>query len=444
MPKPVAFTARCSCVNDEPNYGSILKCNSQPRPSLIGWADDVGRRLRRCGSSRKNSSRHTRIALIRFLVGVICLADLYAPAASCQSAIAAPSNPSLSAGQLDALVAPIALYPDPLVAQVLMAATYPLEVVEADRWLQVPANAGLTGDDLTTAVQQQGWDPSVKSLAAFPLVLHTMDNNLDWTERLGDAFLAQGADVMDAVQRLRRQAQTQDALASTSQQTVADQDQQIVVEPANPDMVYIPTYDPRCVYGVWPYPDDPPVSFGTPSGDCGTADADIDFGNGLYSPFSFWAWGALDWRAHHISIDRARFQQFHGGHEPTGDIWQHDPTHRRGIPYRNEETAARLLGPGAAATRRDFRGFAPAQPLPANRAPLTERPAAPVVLRGAIERAEQPPPAPSAFGSFGRGAQVRSEAARGFSSRMAPVASAPSLHAAPAPVFHGGAVGGRR
>ena len=133
----------------------------------------------------------------------------------------APGASALTAEQLDQLVAPIALYPDPLIAQILMAATYPLEVVEADRWLRIPANAALKGDALTAALQQQPWDPSVKSLVPFPQLLRMMDSNLHWTEQLGDAFLAQQADVMDAVQRLRQRAQAAGSLASTPQQTVS-------------------------------------------------------------------------------------------------------------------------------------------------------------------------------------------------------------------------------
>jgi Protein of unknown function (DUF3300) len=132
--------------------------------------------------------------IIRVLAGIVGLISLVSFHLGTAAGQPVPSAPPLTAAQLDRLVAPIALYPDPLLAQILMAATYPLEVVEADRWLRVPANAALKGDQLTAALQQQPWDPSVKSLLAFPGVLRTMDDNLDWTVQLGDAFLAQQAD----------------------------------------------------------------------------------------------------------------------------------------------------------------------------------------------------------------------------------------------------------
>lgn len=163
--------------------------------------------------------------------------------------------------ELDAMLAPIALYPDPLVAQILMAATYPLEVVEADRWLQEPANAALTSEQLVGALDQQAWDPSVKSLVPFPQILHMMDSNLDWTERIGNAFLADEAAVMDAVQRLRQRAQAAGKLVSSPQQDVSTNDGVIEIEPADPGMVYVPVYDPALVYGLWPYPAFPPFYF---------------------------------------------------------------------------------------------------------------------------------------------------------------------------------------
>jgi len=374
--------------------------------------------------------------LIRVTAGIFALMSLVPLTAAPQTAPAAPSGPALSAEQLEQLVSPIALYPDPLVAQILMAATYPLEVVEADRWLQIPANTALTGDALTAALQQQPWDPSVKSLVPFPQLLHMMDNNLDWTEQLGDAFLAQQADVMDAVQRLRQRAEAAGALASTPQQTVSTQDQEIMIEPANPDIIYVPAYNPWCVYGPWPYPAYPPFYFGSWPGYCVPANAFPVFGVGIYPPFGFWAWGSFDWRLHHIRIDHERFQRFHASHEPPGGVWQHDPAHRAGVPYRDPRTASRFLG-GAAAARRDFRGFAPVpaevpQARPAM-PPVTHGPAA--VSRPSAGLPAPQRPAPPAFESFGGGARVHGEAARGFSSRTAP---APSVHAAPAPSFHGG------
>src|SRR6202167_5014898 len=171
----------------------------------------------------------------------------------------APSQQLLTAGQLDALVAPIALYPDALLSEVLMASTYPLEVVEADRWAN--ANKTLQGDALKAAIAQQNWDDSIKSLAATPDVLDLMSNKLDWTQQLGDAVLAQQPDVMDAIQRLRVKAQANNKLQSTSQQNVPTQStggqQYIYIAPTDPDELYVPYYDPSVVYGDWPYPDYP-------------------------------------------------------------------------------------------------------------------------------------------------------------------------------------------
>ena len=171
--------------------------------------------------------------------------------------------------EIEQLVAPIALYPDELVSQILMASTYPLEVVEAARWAK--ANKTLQGDALTTAMEKQTWDPSVKSLVNFPQVLDMMNQKLDFTQRLGDAFLAQQKDVLDAIQRLRSKAQAQGNLKTTKEQTViveqpvsveqpAAQTTVIKIEPTNPQVVYVPTYNPTVVYGAWPYPTYPPYS----------------------------------------------------------------------------------------------------------------------------------------------------------------------------------------
>ncbi len=164
---------------------------------------------------------------------------------------APPAN--LTASQIDALVAPIALYPDALVAQVLAAATYPNEVVEADQWLR--DNSSLQGQALASAVNNQPWDPSVQALTQFPSVLDNMANNLSWTSALGSAFYNQQADVMASVQRLRAQAKAAGNLKSTQQMTVVQQDPQtIIIQPANPQVVYVPTYNPTVVYGTPYYP----------------------------------------------------------------------------------------------------------------------------------------------------------------------------------------------
>jgi hypothetical protein len=170
----------------------------------------------------------------------------------------------LSEGELDAIVAPIALYSDALLAQVLMASTYPLEVVQADRWAK--ANKSLKGDRLDEALAKQDWDASIKALAATPTVLAMMNDDLDWTEKLGDAVLAQQADVMDAIQRLRAKAEANGKLKTTKEQKVtvtkqADNQQTIVIEPTSPETVYVPYYEPAVVYGSWDYPAYPPYYF---------------------------------------------------------------------------------------------------------------------------------------------------------------------------------------
>jgi hypothetical protein len=193
--------------------------------------------------------------------------------------------------EIEQLVAPIALYPDSLVSQILMASTYPLEVVEAARWAK--ANKTLQGDALTAALEQQPWDPSVKSLVNFPQVLAMMNEKLDLTQRLGDAFLAQQKDVLDAVQRLRAKAQGN--LKTTKEQTViveqsAAQTTVIQIEPTNPQVVYVPTYNPTVVYGAWPYPAYPPYAYYPPGYVATTAAFSFAAGVALGAAWGY-AWG---------------------------------------------------------------------------------------------------------------------------------------------------------
>src|SRR6201987_918044 len=208
--------------------------------------------------------------------------------------------------QLQQLVAPIALYPDSLVAQILAATTFPAEVVEADRWLQ--AHPDLKGDDLAKAVDQESWDPSVKALTAFPTVLGNMDKNISWTSSLGDAYYNQQQDVMDAIQVMRQRAQEAGNLKSTPQQTVDTQGSTIVIQPADPQVVYVPAYDPWIVYGgpivAWPgwYPY-PGIWFGGPYLSFG-----VGFGIGWYGGFG-WGWGhwGFDWRDRDIIYNHNRY-----------------------------------------------------------------------------------------------------------------------------------------
>jgi uncharacterized membrane protein YgcG len=208
--------------------------------------------------------------------------------------------------QLQQLVAPIALYPDSLVAQILAASTFPDQVVEADRWVQ--AHADLKGEDLAKAVDQQPWDPSVKALTAFPSVLGNMDKNLSWTSSLGDAYYNQQQDVMDAIQVMRQKAEQAGNLKSTPQQTVTTQDSTVVIEPANPEIVYVPAYDPWVVYGYpitpWPYwYPYPGIWFGGPYLSFG-----FGFGIGFFAGFG-WGWGhwGFDWHNHYAIYNHARY-----------------------------------------------------------------------------------------------------------------------------------------
>ena len=208
--------------------------------------------------------------------------------------------------QLQQLVAPIALYPDSLVAQILGASTFPDEVVEADRWVQ--SHPDLQGDALGQAVDQQPWDPSVKALSAFPSVLGNMDKNLSWTSSLGDAYYNQEQDVMDAVQVMRQRAQEAGNLKSTPQQTVTTQDSTIIIEPASPEVVYVPAYDPWAVYGgpivAWPgwYPY-PGIWYGGPYPSFG-----VGFGIGFYGGYG-WGWHhwGSDWHNRVIIHDHDRY-----------------------------------------------------------------------------------------------------------------------------------------
>ncbi|CAM5212639.1 hypothetical protein BTHI11S_03412 [Bosea thiooxidans] len=262
----------------------------------------------------------------------------------------------LSSAQLDALVAPIALYPDTLLAQVLMASTYPLEVVQADRW--VTANKALKGDQLKAAADKQPWDASVKSLVATPSVLEMMSKNLDWTQKLGDAVLAQQPDIMDGIQRMRARAYDTKKLSSSPQQKVTVQPasgsskQTILIEPTSPDTVYVPYYDPAVVYGTWPDPAYPPYYFPAPGYIAtGVLATGLAFGTayalGRWTSGGYWG-GNVNWNNNNINIDRNRVAH-----------WEHNPQHRQGVQYRNDAVRQKFSNNNIRAGsegRMDFRG----------------------------------------------------------------------------------------
>ena len=311
-----------------------------------------------------------------------------APAATASTGAASGSQP-FTAAQLDQLLAPIALYPDDLLAQTLMAASYPLEVVEAARWSK--DNPNLKGAAALAAVKDKGWDVSVTSLVAFPQVLAMMNSKLGWTQKIGDAMIAQQSDVAASIQRLRAQAQAAGNLQTTPQQTVTQQPASagapagtppaIVIQPTNPDTVYVPAYNPNWAYGSWPYPDYPPSYF--PPTDYGWGG--YYGGGGWSSGFSFgvgfavggaffggWSWGGgwgggWGWRGwggwgHNsyttINVNRATYitnnfnrNYYHDDH------WNHDPAHRHGVPYRDEASRERYdQHHPDAAQRQAFRG----------------------------------------------------------------------------------------
>ena len=342
-----------------------------------------------------------------------------ASAQSLPAAEPASSSAMLSEAEIDQLTATIALYSDPLIGQILTAATYPLEVVEAHRWLQDPANAALRGDELAAALQQQSWDLSIKSLVPFPQVLQMMDSNLDWTERIGDAFLAQQDAVMDSIQRLRQRAAAAGSLHTTPQQTVSVEDQAIEIEPTDPAVVYVPYYDPNVIYGPWPWPDESPFILLPPPG--------IIIGGGLWIGFSIgfpilgplWGWNRWDWHHHRLDIRSGSS----GGAGP----WEHDPAHRRGVPYRSGGLAARYQDRSEPARRND-RGF-PA-PTEGQRAAVPSGRTTPVGPPRSTPGRISPPSAhaaPPTFESYGGGSQVRQQSQRGSASRSTPgPRSAPS------------------
>jgi hypothetical protein len=250
----------------------------------------------------------------------------------------------LTQAQLDQLVAPVALYPDPVLADIFAAATYPLEIVQADRWVGEPAHADLTGDALAAALAPLDWDPSVQALVPFPKTLAMMDDHLDWTEHLGEAVLAQRGDVMAAVQRLRQRAQAAGTLKSSSDQSVINEGSDIAIAPLAPQDVYVPTYDPWCVYGTWPDPAQAPYYFVPPTATCDASDNDVAYDDGVLLPYDYVPWGGFDWINARIRVDRGAF-----GQQQAGGIWHHDPAHHVGAPYHDPRNAARFQRPQLAA-----------------------------------------------------------------------------------------------
>jgi Spy/CpxP family protein refolding chaperone len=275
--------------------------------------------------------------------------------------------------ELEQLVAPIALHPDSLIAQILMASTYPLEVALADRWTK--QNASLKGDALTKALESQDWDPSVKSLVNFPQVLTMMSEKLDWTQKLGDAFLADQKKVLDTIQSLRTKAQAAGHLESNKEQKVIVEEKIIKIEPANPQVVYVPTYNPTVVYGAWPYPAYPPYYYYPPGY---VATSMMAFGAGVAMGAAWgYAWGNTNWNGGDVDIDvdrntnintninrdqaKQKMQERGQVNQKGQGKWQHSPEHRKGVSYRDQGTAQkfnRASSNDAIKSREQFRGRA--------------------------------------------------------------------------------------
>jgi uncharacterized protein DUF3300 len=274
--------------------------------------------------------------------------------------------------ELDQLLAPIALHPDPLISQILMAATYPLEVVQAERWAK--QNKSLKGDAVTAALEKQDWDPSVKSLVAFPEVLTMMSEKLDWTQKLGDAFLADQKKVLDTIQSLRAKAQASGNLRTTKEQTVIVEEKIIKIEPANPQVIYVPSYNPTVVYGSWPYPAYPPYSYYPPGY---VASSMMWFGAGMAMGAAFsgawgYGWGDCDYNGGKVKIDNSKNFNFSGNNIDRGKYanqlpaggkgdFRHNPEHRKGVSYRDQGTAQkfnRASTNDAIKSREQFRGRA--------------------------------------------------------------------------------------
>ena len=326
---------------------------------------------------------HIRGTVLACLALTIVVLPLSAPA---QEA-AKPFTPE----QLDQIVAPIALHPDALVAQLLMASTYPLEVVQAARF--VKANPSLTGEPLNDALRKETWDDSVKSLVTFPQVLALMNEKLDWLQKLGDAFLGQQQDTLAAIQRLRGRAQAEGQLKSTPEQNVTVEPAAspatsgsttvvqaaptvIKIEPTNPEVIYVPSYNPAVVYGAWPpaYPPYSPYPYGAFAAGAFSFMAGVAVGGAL--------WGNADWNNGDININNQRVNNFSnnvnnrqearnrveqrsqnrtaGAGGADGSRWQHNPEHRKGAQYRDSATQQRFdrAGPANAQSREAFRGRA--------------------------------------------------------------------------------------
>src|SRR6266567_4186218 len=336
--------------------------------SLFAVPRRKGRKvMKRKGSQSKFSGERfcSVIAVVcaALLSSISSVALAQTPQAQSQVMTTTKEAPKIPNDQLDSLVAPIALYPDQLLSQTLVASTYPLEIIQLQQWIE--KNKNLKDKALASAVEKQNWDPSIQAMAAFPDVVQRLADNVQWTTDLGNAFLAQESDVMDAVQQMRAKAQSKGTLKTSAQQKVETQTaeggkQVIVVQQANPDVVYVPSYDPTVVYGPPAYPY-PPIYYPPPG--YYAAGAAVAFGTGVALGAAWggnWGWNC-GWGHGDVNVNvnnkyvnnynknvnnynKANFNQanFNKANINSGK-WQHNSQHRGGAPY-NRASASQVQG----------------------------------------------------------------------------------------------------
>lgn len=274
--------------------------------------------------------KNFKVLLLAFLSVILTASNALAEQSELESE-------PFSDGELEQILAPIALYPDTVLSHILVAATYPLEVIQAERWTS--KNPDLTGSDAVEAVEEQEWDPSVKALVAFPQVLQKLSENLDWTQKLGDAFLQDEKRLLASVQSLRQKAYRAGNLDKMEKMSVTHEDDSIVIEPREREIVYVPYYDTRVVYGPWYWSHYPPVYWG--HSHYSHHHGPFYWGHSVHVGFSFY-FSSFHWHNHHII--RIPRRHYHPGYyydrrqivrHEHARRWQHNPTHRRGVSYRS-------------------------------------------------------------------------------------------------------------
>ena len=364
---------------------------------------------------------------LKFLTALLFAVPLFAQAQAPRAA-----SPNYSQPELDQMLAPVALYPDALLSQVLMAATYPAEVVEAARWTR--ANGGLQGDAAVRSAQSEDWDPSVISLVAFPQILQRMEENLDWTRALGDAFLAQAPQLMDSVQQLRRRAQAAGNLQSSDQMYVQQQGQTIVLQPASPQYVYVPYYDPYVVYGSWWWPAYRPVYWAPWHGYARAYRPGLSVGFWWGAPVRLsqnFFFGDFDWRQRQARVVYPHAYYYRAAVPSNRTLaesprrWQNDPQRSAAFPGR----PAMQAQPAATVRAQPQASPAMQQRVERREERRAERPAAPMQAHTAAPVRAQSPPVPAAQPR----AQRREERQAARVTTPAAVAPQASMPAASAP-----------